>query len=123
MSTPDPTTPATTTNDTPRNGGRGNSGRGNGGRSNGGRGGRGGRGRGGSNRNTTPQVQSSDGTSFEGACPDVGAVIGLRTEKMTKKVPFAIFKEKLADYVIRSIKYGSDIEECIRQLQDPTVGF
>ena len=49
--------------------------------------------------------------------------MGLRTKKFNKNVPFAIFKDKFADYVIRSIKYGIYIENCIRQLEDPMVGL
>ena len=95
-----------------------NSGRGSGGRNsrNGGRGnGRGSGGRG-ARSQSNQQVQSTDGVSFEGACPEVGAVMGLRTEKFNKNVPFATFKDKFADYVIRSIKYGSYIEKCIRHV-------
>ena len=49
--------------------------------------------------------------------------MGLRTEKFNKNAPFAIFKDKFADYGIGSVKYGSDIENCIRQLEYPMLGF
>ena len=39
-------------------------------------------------------IQSTDGASFEGSCSEIGAVMGLRTEKITQKVPFSIFVEK-----------------------------
>ena len=54
-------------------------------------------------------VQGSDGSTFEGGCPEIGAVVGLRTEKITKKVPFSVFVEKLVDYVITTFKHASDI--------------
>ena len=68
-------------------------------------------------------IQSTDGASFEGSCSEIGAVMGLRTEKITKKVPFSIFVEKLGDYIITDIKYGSDIENCVRRMEDPFLNF
>ena len=69
------------------------------------------------------QVQSTNGVSFEEARADIGAVAGLRTEKITNKLPFAIFSGKVADYVISNIKYGSDVETFIHRLEDPSDGF
>ena len=65
-----------------------------------------------SNNNTT--VQSSDGALFEGGCPEINGVVGLRTEKINKKVPFSVFTEILADYVITELRHSSDIELSIR---------
>ena len=67
--------------------------------------------------------QSSDSTTFEGACPEIGAVIALRTETIKKREPYAVFTDKLADYVITTMKHGSDVERCIRHLVDPMEGF
>ena len=68
-------------------------------------------------------VQGSDGSTFEGGCPEIGAVVGLRTEKITKKVPFSVFVEKLADYVITTFKHAADIEQSIRCMVDPFEDF
>ena len=101
------TPPSTTANGTgSANGGRNN-------RSNGPRNQRGG----------SVTVQGTDSVSFEGACADVGAVMGLRTEKITKKVPFSVFQSKMADYVITTIRYGSDVERTLRYLEDPFEHF
>ncbi len=70
---------------------------------------------------TVPQC--TDGASIEGAFPEIGAVVGLRTEKVTKKVSFSGFVEKVADHVITNVKYGSDYEACIRNVQDPSIDF
>jgi len=75
------------------------------------------------NNNNNNSVQSTESNNFEGSCPEVGAVAALRTEKITKKVPFAVFAEKVADYVITNYKYGSDVESTIRELTDPFSGF
>ena len=60
------------------------------------------------NNNTT--VLSSDAASFEGGCPEINGVVGLRTEKINKKVPFSVFTEILADYVITELRHASDID-------------
>ena len=74
-------------------------------------------------RTSNTSIITSDGVSFEGACPDINGIVALRTEKITKKVPFSIFIERLAEYALSDIEYGSDLENAIRFLQDPTVGF
>ena len=54
---------------------------------------------------------------------EIGAVLALRSEKITKKAAFSVFTEKVADYVISNHKYGSDIEQAIRKLRNPMEGF
>ena len=73
--------------------------------------------------NNATVVQSTDGAAFEGGCPDISAVVGLRTEKITKKVPFSVFVEKFADFVMIDFKHASDIELCIRYMSDPLEDF
>ena len=73
--------------------------------------------------NNTQSVRSTEGASFEGAYPEIGVVAALRTEIIPKKAPFSVFTEKVADHVITTMKYGSDVEDCIRKMQDPKVGF
>ena len=65
-----------------------------------------------SNNNTT--VLISDTASFEGGFPETNGVVGLRTEKINKKVPFSMFTEILADCVITELRHASDIELSIR---------
>ena len=47
----------------------------------------------------------------------------MRTETIKKREPYAVFTDKLADYVITTMKHGSDVEGCIRHLVDPMEGF
>ena len=47
--------------------------------------------------------------NFEGAEPKVGAVLALKIERMTKKEPFDIFKEKLMNYMGREIENSNDL--------------
>ena len=74
-------------------------------------------------RNNNNIVQNTDGNNFEGACTDINAVVALRTERMNKKVPYIIFTERVADYVLLEITFGSDLESCIRFLDNPKDGF
>ena len=48
------------------------------------------------NSNEVFQGQGSDSNSFEGADPDTGVVLGLRAERIKKKVPFDVFTEKVS---------------------------
>jgi len=68
-------------------------------------------------------AQGTDSESFEGACADVGDVMGLRTEKITKKVPFSVFQSKMTDYVFTTIRYDSDVERTLRYFEDPVKHF
>ena len=38
---------------------------------------------------------------LKGGKPVIGAVLGTRTKKVLKKVPFDIFYEKLGNYILR----------------------
>ena len=74
------------------------------------------------NRGST-NVQSTDGTTFEGGCPEINGVVGLRTEKISKKVSFSVFTDNIADYIITTFKHPADIELSVRLLTDPFEGF
>ena len=40
---------------------------------------------------------------FEGDTPDIGCVLGLRSEKISRKVQFDTFREKLEDYLTKNL--------------------
>ena len=46
-----------------------------------------------------------------------------KDRKVTKKVPFSVFVEKIAGHVITNVKYGIDNEACIRKVQYPFIDF
>ena len=54
-------------------------------------------------------VQKSNVSSFEGENKDSGVVLGLITDRITKKVPFDVFQEKLVNCMVRTFKNGGDI--------------
>ena len=63
--------------------------------------------------------QGSDTNNFEGADPDAGVVLGLRAERIKKKVPFDVFSEKVSDYVVHEYKYSRDIKSVFTKLKLP----
>jgi hypothetical protein len=96
---------------------------------------------GGTNDNHTPPARSTQGTrqgrqntrgtptmssankNFEGAEPGVGAVLGLRYEKIDKKVTYEVFREKMSNYIERTMKYGDDVVCLIKDYEDPIESF
>ena len=43
----------------------------------------------------------SNPVSYEGECAKVGGVMGLRTERFTKKVSYQVFIEKISGYIVK----------------------
>ena len=50
------------------------------------------------NNSTLPFATNKD---FQGAEPSIGAVLGMKIEKIDKKVTFDVFKDKLVNYIER----------------------
>ena len=75
------------------------------------------------NNNGVFQGQGSDSNNFEGADPNAGVVLGLRAERIKKKVPFDVFTEKVWDYIVREYKHGRDIKSVFTKLQLPHEAF
>lgn len=73
------------------------------------------------NRNNYNRDNSNK--SFEGAEPSVGAVLGLTSERIDKKVSFEQFKEKLENYIGRKFDNGDDIVCIVKDYSDPMVAF
>ena len=55
--------------------------------------------------------------------PEVGAVLGLRTEYLNKKVSFEVFLEKMTDYVLRELKDAADVVSVVRDMTNATDEF
>ena len=47
--------------------------------------------------------------NFEGEKSSIGVVLGMRLEKIEKKVPFTIFREKIGNYISRTMKYIDEV--------------
>ena len=53
----------------------------------------------------------------------MGAVLGLQTEKMMHKVQFDTFREKVSDYVIKTLDYPDDVVGIVKQMKDLKMEF
>ena len=57
--------------------------------------------------------------SFEGAEPEIGCVLGLRFEKVYKKVAYDVFCNNFANYIGRTMKYGNKIVCAVKEYKYP----
>ena len=68
-------------------------------------------------------VLSSNERTWEGDTPDIGTVLGLRTEYLNKKTSFRVFMEKMEEYILRKLDNGSDVLPLVREQKDPRISF
>ena len=68
-------------------------------------------------------VLSNNERTWEGDTPEIGAVLGLRTENLNKKTSFSVFMEKMEEYILRKLNNGSDVLPLVRDQKDPSVIF
>ena len=54
-------------------------------------------------------LQSTSNRDFAGATPKIGGVLGLRSENVTKKISYDLFREKLGTYVMTEFKNGDAV--------------
>ena len=57
--------------------------------------------------------------TWEGDKTEIGAVLGLRTEHLDKKVSFRVFIEKMIEYVLREVRDASDVLPVLTKREDP----
>ena len=79
-----------------------------------------GRGDGNSNRRN---LFSANERSWGGDKPDIGAVLGLRSEYLDKKHSFCSFLEKLVEYVLHELNNPNDVLELLTEQKDPRPGL
>ena len=60
---------------------------------------------------------------FEGDTPEIGCVLGLRSERMDKKVQFDTFREKMCDYIAKNLSSPMDVMPYVKDLKDPYEDF
>ena len=66
---------------------------------------------------------SSNERTWEGDTPEIGAVLGLRTEYLNKNTSFRLFMEKMEEYILRKLDNGSDVLPLVREQKDPGIRF
>ena len=95
----------------------------NGGNGSGNGSGNGGNGNGRYNRNSSSVVHTNP-NNFEGASPDICAVLGLRHEKFKyKAASYESFLEKVSTYAISTFKDGGDLKPLFRKMVNPLTSF
>ena len=73
-------------------------------------------------RRNTHYIESED-KGFEGKTKEIGAVLGLKNERMTHKVSFDTFREKLADYVLKEFTQARHVIVLVEEMKDPMKDF
>ena len=53
--------------------------------------------------------------AFEGAKPNIVCVLGLRFEKVDKKVAYDVFQNKFANYIARNMKYMNKVVCAVKE--------
>ena len=76
-----------------------------------------------SNRNNSNIVQLTNPKAYEGAIKEIGAIMGLKHEKLDKKVHFQIFIDKVSNYIYSSVTNGGDLIPLFSDLEDPIDQF
>jgi len=77
----------------------------------------------GRNRRQQSRPVAVNGQAYAGENEDIGYVLAMRSEKFEKKVPFQIFVEKIATYVVSNLKDGGDIQTIFLEMKDPSKTF
>ena len=76
-----------------------------------------------SNRINSNIVQLTNPKTYEGAIKEIGAIMGLKHEKLDKKVHFQIFTDKVSNYIYSSVTNGGDLIPLFSDLEDPIDQF
>ena len=76
----------------------------------------------GNNRNNNVHMETED-RNYEGDTPGVGGILALKTEKITKKLTFDAFREKLTTYVNKEFSHATDVVCIVKHLKDPNGTF
>ena len=81
--------------------------------------------RGGNNtqQNMNSVVNPSNPADYEGECKKVGAILGLRSECLHKKVSYEQFIEKLCNYIVQAYADGADIKVLLMKGRDPIEAY
>ena len=60
---------------------------------------------------------------FVGDTPEIGCVVGLKSEKITAKVQFDTFRDKVSEFILKELTNGMDIVDFVKEMKDPTQNF
>ena len=60
---------------------------------------------------------------FIGEEPTIGAVLATKSERVDMKASFDAFREKISNYIVRTITNGADCVTVVRDMVDPKISF
>ena len=66
----------------------------------------------------TASLSHTSSKNFEGEEPSIGVVLGLHFRKIEKKLPFKISREKIGNYISRTMKYGNEVVGIVEMYED-----
>ena len=61
--------------------------------------------------------------NYEGDTPEVGGILALKAENITKKLTFDAFREKLTTYVYKELSHATYGVCIVKKLKDPDGNF
>jgi hypothetical protein len=70
------------------------------------------------NRYQNNNVGSND-RNWQGSKPDIGVVLGLKTERLVHKKTFEVFRDKLTTYILSEFNNAKDILLVLKKMIDP----
>ena len=73
----------------------------------------------GGNRQRSNNINPTNAANLEGDCPSLSAVLGLRVERLNKKLPFHQFTEKVYFHAFSTYKDGGDLHPLFFDFDDP----
>ena len=73
----------------------------------------------GGNRQRPNTINPTNAANFEGDCPTLSAVLGLRVERLNKKLPFHQFIEKVYYHAVSTYKDRGDLHSLFFDLENP----
>ena len=75
------------------------------------------------NKDTRKQHIETQDKSFAGKTKEIEGVLGLKSERLTFKVPFDTFREKLAEYVLKEFSNARHVISLVEDMIDPMPEF
>ena len=61
--------------------------------------------------------------NYKGYTPEVGYILALCTEKLTKKITFDNFREKLATYINIELTHATDVVCVVKHIKGTKINF
>ena len=61
--------------------------------------------------------------NYKGYTPEVGYILALCTEKLTKKITFDTFQEKLVTYINKELTYAMYVVYVVKHMKDTKINF